>query len=98
MLVTKIEDGLVLQLENESSLEEILQSDDMFFNDLYFKIDNGGCLWIFDNNKNLAYDLTNNCFYANIWKEYNVFKTLLKGEKVELIAYSDIEEAEREFF
>ena len=96
MLVTKIEDGLVLQLENESSLEEILQSDDMFFNDLYFNVDTSGCLWIFDYNKDLAYELTNT-FYPEEWKDYYFFKCLLKGNKFKLIPYGSIEEVNEYF-
>ena len=112
MKITKFKNGnLNLKLEpeydkfgDEYTLDEILNNHDMFMNDLYFKVDGAGVLWIIDFNKNLAYDIPMiNCgfilfmFNPNYWASYNFFKDLLDGKTVKLVPYGTIDEV-REFF
>lgn len=81
----------------ELVLDDILHDNTLFMNDLYFEVDDSGCLWIIDQNRDLAYDLTFNCFYAEHWKSFAVFRELSQGKTVKLKPYGSVEEVE-EFF
>lgn len=79
------------------SLDKILNCNELFFNDLYFKIDSDGNLWMIDYNKQLAYDISIYPFYAETWKSVCFFKDLTNGKTVKLIPYGTIDKV-KEFF
>ncbi|GEM_PF-4083552 len=105
MKIVKFKNGnLNLKLEpdydksgDEYTLDEILNNDDMFMNNLYFKVDMSGALWVIDYGADLAYDIPMYMFNPNYWKSYNFFKDLLDGKTVKLVPYGTIDEV-KEFF
>lgn len=107
MKIVKFKNGnLNLKLEpdfdkskyGDYTLDEILYNHDVFMNDLYFKIDAGGLLWLIDYNKSLAYEIPMlYMFNPSYWQSYNFFKSLIEGKTVKLIPYGTIKEV-REYF
>lgn len=106
MKIIKFKNGNVnLQLEPEYdkspysdySLDNILNNSDMFMDNLVFKVDAEGALWIIDYEKNLAYVVSTTMFSPNYWKSYNFFEDLLNGKTIKLTPYGTIDEI-REFF
>lgn len=105
MKILKFKNGnLNLKLEpnydkskySDYTLDEILNNDDLFMNNLYFKVDDGGTLWIIDYNKKLAYDIAD-CFHVAMWNKVSFFNRLLIGRTVKIRPYGSIGDV-KEYF
>ena len=84
MKITKDHIGhtITLQLEKdeERDFDSIYNSDGLFLNDLYLKLDNDCCLWLIDYNQQNARLLTQYMFTSAMWEEYDFFSKLLSCE------------------
>ena len=106
MKIVKFKNGnLNLKLEpdydkskySNYTLDELLNNSELFMNDLYFRVDGGGALWLLDYNKNLAYAISTYMFNPNYWVSLDFFKDLLDEQMVKLKPYGTINKV-REFF
>lgn len=78
------------------TLDNILNNNDLFMDDLYFKVDGGGVLWLVDYNRDLAYDIAD-YFHAAVWNQIGFFNKLLTGRTLKIRPYGSINDV-KEYF